>query len=200
VGGNKELLDAFPSMQVVGHSSDKGRIPGQSLFVEEGDTVSVGEELSAHILFNPAHTRGAISYVLDDPGCVFTGDTLFTGGCGRLFEGTPEQMLAAMDKYAALPDETRVYCGHEYTAANLRFAQRVEPDNAAISERAARVDALRSEGKDTMGSSIAEERATNPFMRSREAAVIAAAAREEGIESEEPAAVLGAIRRWKDRG
>ena len=165
---------------VYGHRSDEGRLPGQTHGLEEGDTVSVGHE-AAHILFIPAHTRGHIAYVFDDAQAVFCGDTLFAAGCGRLFEGTPEMMYTALcEKLAALPDATRVYCGHEYTASNLRFAAHVEPDNAAVkamAERTARVRAnaaadWHDAGPDemTIPSTIGDERATNPFMRSRDAA------------------------------
>jgi hydroxyacylglutathione hydrolase len=165
---------------VYGHRSDEGRLPGQTHGLEEGDTVSVGRE-QARILFIPAHTRGHIAYVFDDAHAVFCGDTLFAAGCGRLFEGTPEMMYTALcEKLAALPDETRVYCGHEYTASNLRFAAHVEPDNAAVKqavERAARIRANAAAdwhdaapGEMTVPSTIGDERATNPFMRSADAA------------------------------
>ena len=166
---------------VYGHRSDEGRLPGQTHGLEEGDTVSVGRE-QARILFIPAHTRGHIAYVFDDAQAVFCGDTLFAAGCGRLFEGTPEMMYSALcEKLAALPDATRVYCGHEYTASNLRFAAHVEPDNAAVKAgaRARRRGSARTRpptgttptpDEMTIPSTIGDERATNPFMRSRDAA------------------------------
>ena len=165
---------------VYGHRSDEGRLPGQTHHLEEGDTVNVGRE-QARILFIPAHTRGHIAYVFDDARAVFCGDTLFAAGCGRLFEGTPEMMYTALCvKLAALPDATHVYCGHEYTASNLRFAAHVEPDNAAVQAMIERVAKIRANaagdwhdaGPDemTIPSTIADERATNPFMRSRDAA------------------------------
>jgi hydroxyacylglutathione hydrolase len=165
---------------VYGHRSDEGRLPGQTHGLEEGDTVKVGRQ-QARILFIPAHTRGHIAYVFDDAQAVFCGDTLFAAGCGRLFEGTPEMMYAALcEKLAELPDATRVYCGHEYTASNLRFAAHVEPDNAAVKEKLARVERIRANAaadwhdataaEMTIPSTIGEERATNPFMRSANAA------------------------------
>jgi hydroxyacylglutathione hydrolase len=165
---------------VYGHRSDEGRLPGQTHGLEEGDSVSVGRE-QARILFIPAHTRGHIAYVFDDAQAVFCGDTLFAAGCGRLFEGTPEMMYTALcEKLAALPDATRVYCGHEYTASNLRFAAHVEPDNAAVKKAIERVARIRANaaadwhdaGPDemTIPSTIGDERATNPFMRSADAA------------------------------
>lgn len=165
---------------VYGHRSDEGRLPGQTHGLEEGDTVSVGRE-QAHILFIPAHTRGHIAYVFDDAQAVFCGDTLFAAGCGRLFEGTPEMMYTALcEKLAVLPDATRVYCGHEYTASNLRFAAHVEPDNTAVKKAVERVARIRANAaadwheatpsEMTIPSTIADERATNPFMRSANAA------------------------------
>ena len=165
---------------VYGHRSDEGRLPGQTHGLEEGDTVSVGRE-QAHILFIPAHTRGHIAYVFDEAQAVFCGDTLFAAGCGRLFEGTPEMMYTALcEKLAALPDATRVYCGHEYTASNLRFAAHVEPDNTAVKRAMERVARIRANAaadwhdatpaEMTIPSTIADERATNPFMRSANAA------------------------------
>src|SRR5262245_52765777 len=163
---------------VYGHHSDEGRLPGQTHGLEEGDAVTVGRQ-RARILFIPAHTRGHIAYVFDDAQAVFCGDTLFAAGCGRLFEGTPEMMYSALCvKLAALPDATRVYCGHEYTASNLRFAAHIEPDNAAVKEKIARVEHIRANAAPdwhdatpaemTVPSTIGEERATNPFMRSRD--------------------------------
>ena len=152
VGG----VDGLPEVEVVAHESDRSRVPRITRPVGEGDEIPFG----ARIIHNPGHTTGAISYVI--AGCVFTGDTLFAAGCGRLFEGTPAMMHASLAKLAALPPETRVYFGHEYTAANLRFAAVAEPDNAAITARAA---ALRTP---STPSTIADERATNVFVRAKD--------------------------------
>jgi hydroxyacylglutathione hydrolase len=164
---------------VYGHASDAGRLPGFTNGLEEGDTISVGRH-AARILFIPAHTRGHIAYVFDGARAVFCGDTLFAAGCGRLFEGTPEMMFAAMQKLGALPGDTRVFCGHEYTASNLRFAAHVEPDNADVKRAIGKVAALRAKAAGdwhdatpdemTIPSTIADEHATNPFMRARTAA------------------------------
>lgn len=197
-GGNKGLLDAHPELEVIGHGSDKGRIPGQTTFAEQDDTVTLGEGLSARIIHNPGHTTGAISFYLEAQAALFTGDTLFAGGCGRLFEGTPEQMHGSLSKLAALPEDTRVYCGHEYTAANLRFAAAVEPDNQDLTERQERVAAQRERGEPTVPSTMAEERATNPFLRAEVAGVIAAAKAHQAIDDDSPGAVFGALRSWKD--
>jgi hydroxyacylglutathione hydrolase len=198
VGGNLELLAADPSLPVVGHASDRGRIPGQTLFVEDGDEIAVGDQLRARIIHNPGHTRGAITYYLADAPAAFTGDTLFLAGCGRMFEGTPPVMQASLATLASiLPDAARIYCGHEYTAANLRFAAAVEPDSAAVTSRAEWVAQLRGQNQPTMGAPLSDELATNPFLRVDQPAVIAAA-RAHGAGSDGPADVFGALRAWKD--
>lgn len=196
-GGNAELVEAIDGLEVVGHASDQGRIPGQTKKVDEGDTVTLGDSVSAAIIHNPGHTSGAISYHIADPGVVFTGDTLFAGGCGRVFEGTPEQMTASLDKLAALPPATRVYCGHEYTAANLRFAAAVEPDNQPLAERRREVDEIRAADRPTVPYTIEIDLATNPFLRVREPAVIAAA-KSHGAAGDRPSQVFAAIREWKN--
>jgi len=170
---NPQLAERYGA-PVFGHVSDAERLPGFTDGLEEGDTVSVGRH-TARVLFIPAHTRGHIAYVFDDAGAVFCGDTLFAGGCGRLFEGTPEMMFEAMGKLGALPDATRVYCGHEYTVANLTFAAHVEPENRAVAEKLERVRKIRANAAPdwhdadpaemTVPSTIGEEHATNPFMR-----------------------------------
>lgn len=161
VGGNEELVAKAGVADVYGHASDRGRIAAQTRFLEEGDTFELGR-LRVRILHIPGHTTGAVAYVVEGDGdapAVFTGDTLFVAGCGRLFEGTPEMMFASLAKLAALPDATRVYCGHEYTASNLRFAAHVEPDNEDV-RRAARAVKIPS-----VPSTIATERRINPFVR-----------------------------------
>jgi hydroxyacylglutathione hydrolase len=174
---NPELAKRYRA-PVFGHRSDAGRLAGFTHGLEEGDTLTVGRE-SARVLFIPAHTRGHIAYVFDAAKAVFCGDTLFAAGCGRLFEGTPEMMFRAMQKLGALPGDTRVYCGHEYSAGNLRFAAHVEPDNAAVRAAAEHVAKLRANAaKDwhdatpaemTVPTTIADEHAVNPFMRASSA-------------------------------
>ncbi len=165
---------------VLGHVLDADRLPGFTRGLEEGDVVRVGRE-AARILHIPAHTRGHIAYVFDEAKAVFCGDTLFAAGCGRLFEGTPEMMFTALhEKLGSLPDDVRVFCGHEYTESNLRFAAHVEPSNRAVAEKLERVRTIRSRckadwhdaGPDemTVPSTLADERATNPFLRARDAA------------------------------
>jgi len=176
---NPALAERY-GVPVLGHTSDDGRLPGLSEGLEEGDSVAVGRQ-TAQVLFVPAHTRGHIAYWFPDAQAVFCGDTLFAAGCGRLFEGTPEMMFEALQgKLGRLPGETRVYCGHEYTEANLRFAAHAEPDNGAVRDLAERVRKIRSHKaadwhdatpeEMTVPSTIADEQATNPFMRARDAA------------------------------
>ncbi|MEE8164457.1 MAG: hydroxyacylglutathione hydrolase [Myxococcota bacterium] len=164
---------------VFGHCRDADRLPGLTEGLEEGDAISVGNQ-SARILFIPAHTRHHIAYLFDDAEAVFCGDTLFAAGCGRLFEGTPEMMYTALvEKLGALPDATRVFCGHEYTESNLVFAAHVEPDNGDIRAKLARVRAIRANKaadwhdatpeEMTIPSTIGEERLTNPFLRATDA-------------------------------
>jgi hydroxyacylglutathione hydrolase len=196
VGGNTELVRRFPSSPVFGHASDRGRIPAQTEFLEHGAAFDV-EGLSFRALHIPGHTLGALGYAGE--GAVFTGDTLFAAGCGRLFEGTPAQMYESLNvTLAALPDETLVYCGHEYTASNLKFAAHVEPGNAAVSAKVTRVAAQRARGEATVPSTLAEEKATNPFMRCDSSEIIAHVA--SGLSADRsPAAILGAVRAAKDK-
>ncbi len=165
---------------VYGHASDEGRLPGLSEGLEEGDHIEVGRQ-RARILFIPAHTRGHIAYVFDDAEAVFCGDTLFAAGCGRLFEGTPEMMFTALhEKLGALPDSMRIFCGHEYTESNLRFAAHLEPENEAVRAKLVRVSEMRSHAaadwhdakteEMSIPSTLGEERATNPFLRATDAA------------------------------
>jgi hydroxyacylglutathione hydrolase len=165
VGGNEELSREL-ALEVVGHASDTSRVPGLSRGVDHGDVVRVGD-IEARCIHIPGHTLGAVAYFVDTGGdrAVFTGDTLFCAGCGRLFEGTPDQMHASLSRLLALPGDTRVYCGHEYTESNLRFAAHLEPSNADVTRARARAASLRAEGKPTVGTTLAEEKAYNPFLR-----------------------------------
>ena len=198
-GGNKALLKAYPELEVIGHESDRGRIPGQTAFVKDGDEVTLGQEVRARVIHNPGHTSGAISYFLSEHASVFTGDTLFGAGCGRLFEGTPAQMLTSLSRLGALPEETSVFFGHEYTVANLRFASAVEPDSDTLRERVARVQRQRDAGDYSVPSTIAEERATNPFLRAAVSRVQAAVRASEPPKDTSETEVFAALRRWKDR-
>jgi len=166
--------------------------------VSEGDTVTIPAlGVSFSVLDIPGHTRAHIAYY--GAGALFCGDTLFACGCGRLFEGTAEQMYASLQKLRALPDETKVYCGHEYTLANIGFARGVEPQNAALAARESRDRALRQAGKPTVPSTMREERATNPFLRCTEPAVVESVNKYLGTRVSDPVQVFAAIREWKNR-
>lgn len=167
VGGNEEVKRRLGIDRIYGHGSDRGRIPGQTQYLQEGDTFEIGR-LSVRAIHIPGHTLGAVAYVVTqephDP-IVFTGDTLFLGGCGRLFEGDPPMMHTSLQKLAALDPQTKVYCGHEYTQANLRFAKHVEPSNGAVDKALELAKELRAEGRPTVPGTIGDELATNPFLR-----------------------------------
>lgn len=194
IGGAETIVRKHPAPA---WGPDDARMPDCTDAVRENDTVAAPAlGLTFSVLEVPAHTRSHIAFY--GHGALFCGDTLFSAGCGRLFEGTPEQMQTSLDKLAALPAETRVYCGHEYTAANCRFALEVEPDNEDLRARMRQAEALRSENRATVPSTLSQERAVNPFLRTREPAVIEAARRREPLHDERPETVFGVIRRWKD--
>ncbi len=165
-GGNAALQAA--GVRIVGPAAEAEKIPTLDDMVGEGDVVRIGTEV-ARVMHVPGHTAGHIAFYLEDAGAIFTGDTLFAMGCGRLFEGTPADMFANMQRYAALPDATMVYCGHEYTQSNGRFAMTIEPGNAALASRMETVDAARAAGEATIPTTIGLERATNPFLRAVDA-------------------------------
>ncbi len=162
-GGNL-ALKATTGCVIVGSRADAARIPGIDVLVGEGDRFALGPH-EARIFETSGHTVGHICYVFDDDKAAFVGDTLFSLGCGRLFEGTPAQMWTSLKKLMALPDDTRVYCAHEYTESNGRFAVTMEPHNAALAARVQQVATLRAAGRPTVPSTIGLEKATNPFLR-----------------------------------
>ena len=168
VGGNRKLLQRFPEAVVYGGDQDRGRIPGQQVYLTEGDRVSFAGR-SARVYFLPGHTKAHIAYYFEpqdgERGQLFCGDTLFAGGCGRLFEGTPAQMVESLSKLRSLPEETQVWCAHEYTLNNLKFAVTVDPENAALAERLTQVRAARQANQPTVPTTIALEKQTNPFLR-----------------------------------
>jgi hydroxyacylglutathione hydrolase len=170
-GGNAAIKVATGAA-VSGPAAEAARIPTLDVQLREGDTVKLGEHL-ATVIETPGHTAGHIVFHLAEDATLFSGDTLFAMGCGRLFEGDAEQMFANMQRLAGLPDDTVVYCAHEYTRSNARFALTVEPDNGALVARAAQVDAARERGEATVPTAIGEERATNPFMRATSVAELA---------------------------
>ena len=165
-GGNGDMKAAGAT--ITGPEAEAGKIPTLDLFVKEGDVVRLGSH-TGHVLTVPGHTQGHVAFHFAEDKLVFTGDTLFAMGCGRLFEGSPADMWSNMQRYAGMPDDTVVYCGHEYTQSNGRYAMAAEPDNPAIAERMREVDGLRARGEATIPTTIGQERATNPFMRASSA-------------------------------
>jgi hydroxyacylglutathione hydrolase len=190
--GNLSLKTAY-QCPIVGPAAEAARIPGLDEQVAEGDTYRIGN-VEAKVIETPGHTLGHISFWLEESADLFCGDTLFVMGCGRLSEGTPEQQWSSLRKLRALPNETKIYCGHEYTQANARFALSVEPDNEALQERAHVVDELRSGGKPTVPSTIGDEKATNPFMRCDDKKFLKAA----GLNGKKPTEAFAEVRRRKD--
>lgn len=170
-GGNA-AIKAATGCTITGPAAESARIPTLDRQVAEGDRVTLGG-IEARVLEVPAHTAGHIAYHLPSEAIVFVGDTLFAMGCGRLFEGTAAQMFANMARLAALPAETRVYCAHEYTLSNGRYAVTAEPDNQALHARMAEVEVARARDEATVPTTIALERATNPFMRAESVAQLA---------------------------
>jgi hydroxyacylglutathione hydrolase len=195
VGGIAELLE---KRRVPVYGPRNEPIATLSHPVSEGDTVTIAElGVKFSVLDIPGHTRAHIAYYGAE--ALFCGDTLFACGCGRLFEGTAEQMYASLQKLLALPDATKVYCGHEYTLANIGFARSVEPANSALASREQRDRRLREAGKPTLPSTLADEKATNPFLRCREPAVIESANKYLGARVSDPVRVFAAIRQWKNQ-
>ncbi|MGQ9371894.1 hydroxyacylglutathione hydrolase [Azospirillum sp. A39] len=193
VGGNGELKTRY-GCPVIGARADAGRIADMETCLDEGETVLFGDE-AASVIAVPGHTSGHIAFHFPRTGALFCGDTLFALGCGRLFEGTPAQMWDSLCKLRALPGGTRVYCGHEYTLSNARFAVTVDPDNRDLRTRADEVKALRDLGQPTIPSTIDAEARTNPFLRADVAAVQAAV----GMAGAPAVEVFAEIRRRKDR-
>lgn len=191
-GGNLALKAKW-NATVVGPAADAERIPGIDVEVGDGETYILGEE-SAEVFDVPGHTRGHIAYWFPDSDALFCGDTLFALGCGRLFEGTPAQMWASLGKFDAMPDETLVFCAHEYTQSNARFALTVDGGNVALIARARAVDDARAKGQATVPSTLGEERATNPFLRADDPEL----ARNVGLDARDPVAVFAEIRQRKD--
>ena len=160
-GGNLAIKEATGA-RLSGPAAEN--IPGRDVELREGDTVRLGEHVG-RVIEVPGHTLGHIALIFDDEHLAFVGDTLFAMGCGRLFEGTPQQMYGSLGRLAGLPDDTRLYCAHEYTLSNARFAAHADPDNQAISDRLSEVERLRDEGQITVPTTVARERETNPFVR-----------------------------------
>ncbi|ALN19532.1 hydroxyacylglutathione hydrolase [Ectopseudomonas mendocina] len=193
--GGVEKLKSATGARVAGPAAEK--IPARDLDLNDNDEIVV-LGLRFQVMAVPGHTLGHIAYYDGEQNLLFCGDTLFAGGCGRLFEGTPQQMHQSLSRLAALPARTKVYCTHEYTLSNLRFAHAVEPDNLRLSERLAEVTRWRAEGRISLPSNIELELATNPFLRTREPSIIAAAKGRENGQSSEPSAIFASLRTWKD--
>lgn len=194
VGGVAQL-HAATGARVSGPAREN--IPARELALDEGDRIQVlGLEFLIYAV--PGHTLGHIAYHQPEQAWLFCGDTLFAAGCGRLFEGTPQQMHDSLNRLAALPDATQVYCTHEYTLSNLHFARAVEPHNPAVAKRFEEVSAWRAAGCISLPSTIALEKTSNPFLRCAETSVKHMVDQREGLQQRSPAEVFAALRRWKD--
>jgi len=191
-GGNRELKQAT-GCTIVGAGDDASRIPGIDVQIGEGDRVSIGNH-QALIFDVSGHTNGHIAYWFEDDHALFCGDTLFSMGCGRLFEGTPAQMWTSLLKLRDLPDATKVYCAHEYTSANADFALTIEPENENLIRRAHEVTRLRQNGKPTVPSNLGEEKRVNPFLRADNDDLLRAA----GLVGQDAVSAFAEIRRRKD--
>lgn len=191
-GGN-DAIKAATGAKLVGPAYDTHRIPGIDTAVKDGDTVSLGDHM-ASVMFTPGHTLGHVCYHFAGDKVAFVGDTLFALGCGRLFEGSPAQMWQSLSRLAALPDETRIYCAHEYTAANARFALSIDPDNAELQAYATMVEAERARGEPTVPTTIGAELGANPFLRAADPAI----RQRLGLADADNVDVFAEIRRRKD--
>lgn len=193
VEANLPLKAAF-DCTITGPSGEAGKIPGIDRAVSEGDTIALGS-FEIEVIETPGHTLGHVSYWIPAASVAFVADTIFAMGCGRVIEGTPEMMWNSLEKLLALPDETQLYCGHEYTLANARFALTIEPGNADLVARAKEVERLRNAGKPTLPTTMALEKRTNPFLRVNQPAIRATL----GMTGASPAEVFAEIRGRKDR-
>ncbi|MCP2730309.1 hydroxyacylglutathione hydrolase [Limnofasciculus baicalensis] len=213
IGGNRELIQRFPNVRVYGGAEDRGRIPGQQVFLQEGDKVTFSNR-TGEVFFVPGHTRAHIAYYFPPKGdrktggdtyetitggdtCstgeLFCGDTLFAGGCGRLFEGTPTQMVNSLSKLRALPDNTRVWCAHEYTLKNLQFALTVDSSNPDLQARYREIETARRRGEATVPSWLGVEKHTNPFLRWDQPSLQAA------VKANDPIQTFARLRGMKDQ-
>jgi hydroxyacylglutathione hydrolase len=192
VEANLALKKRF-GLKIIGPKKEEAKIPGIDQSVDGGDVFKLGSQ-EVRVLFTPGHTLGHISYYLPEGATLFAADTLFALGCGRLLEGTPAMMWKSLQALSALPPETAVYCGHEYTQSNARFALSVDPDNAALKTRTAEIDALRADGRATLPTTIGRELHTNPFLRPHDPAI----RRLLGMEVASDEAVFAEIRKRKD--
>jgi len=195
IGGIDDLLAEYGTIPVIGLGSDSARIPQLSIQLDDGDSFDLCGS-SCRLIHTPGHTTGGVVYHLKDH--LFTGDTLFGAGCGRLFEGSPEQMLASLRKICACDSDTKLYFGHEYTSINLRFATQVDPGNEAVKARIQKVEAQRLKNEPTTPTTLAEELETNPFLRYQDAAIIQYLEAHHNLMSREPEAVFALIRELRN--
>ncbi len=196
IGGLEDFLNQFPGLAVYGYKSDKQRIPGMNCSLTDGSKIRVGN-IQGQVMHTPGHTTGSLCYLVED--ALFTGDTLFSGGCGRLFEGSPQQMYDALNsRLKLLPSQTKVYFGHEYTVQNLKFANFIEPDNELVSKRLELTTAQRGKGLLTTPSTIKIESETNPFLRCEEKSIIESTVEKIIGETFDPVSVFTALRHLKD--
>jgi hydroxyacylglutathione hydrolase len=198
VGGNEELVRALPGLRVYGAIAENGRIPAQTHPVSDGDMVEVGA-LKGRVIGIPAHTNGHIAYHFPQLDAVFTGDTLFIAGCGRVFEGKAQTMVDSLRKLAALPDSTQVYCGHEYTQKNLQFALTLEPTNQVLKAKYDWTVKMRRDGKYTIPSTIGDEKQFNPFLRTDSVELRASLKKLDPSLTDDPVAIFAKARELKDR-
>ena len=197
IGGIKKLLTAFPQAQVFAPAIENIEFTTDP--VQAGDTVVLPAlNCQFEVLDVSGHTRGHVAYYSADAGLVFCGDALFAGGCGRIFEGNAPQMFAGLQRLAQLPDETLIYCAHEYTQQNLQFAQRVEPLSQALQQRIKQTDLQRQQQLPTVPSRLSQEKATNPFLRCSETTVVSSTEQSVGHALPDACAVFASLRAWKD--
>ena len=194
IGGIEELRAQWPNVRVTAPLADASRIPGADFYVREGESVDVGS-IRLEVIETPGHTSGHIVYHSPGQALLFAGDTLFALGCGRAFEAPAQVLYQSVMKLAILPPETRIYCGHEYTQSNGRFALSVDPENAALKARMVEIDRLRAAGQTTLPTSLALELATNPFLRTEDPDLRRAL----GMETGAPADVFAELRERKNR-
>jgi len=198
VGGNEDIVRAVSGLRVYGARGENGRIPAQTVEVDDGSAVEIGS-LKGRVIGIPAHTNGHIAYYFPQLNAVFTGDTLFIAGCGRVFEGKAQTMVDSLAKLAALPDSTQVYCGHEYTEKNLRFALTLEPNNQPLKAKHQWAQAMRAKGEYTIPSTIGEEKQMNPFLRTESPELRASIRKIDPAAGDDRVAIFATARALKDR-
>lgn len=196
ISGLPELLEEFSDLRVYCHVTDKNRISGVNSLVNHGDEISVGKYVGK-VLYTPGHTKGSICFHFDE--AVFVGDTLFGSGCGRLFEGSPEEMFESLNTVlGTIPADTKIYFGHEYTVSNLKFAHFIEPDNLDIQQREKDASSRLEQNRGTSPSTLTLELATNPFLRCASDSVVQSTREKHGVVSTDPVSVFTALRKLKD--